>query len=63
MPDRRNKWDECHRIYPRIGEMLDWANDIREKNMAGRDSLSYCDSDRKLGRPSCAEGPYPIPHP
>lgn len=31
MPDRRNKWDECHRIYPKIGEILDWANEIDEE--------------------------------
>jgi hypothetical protein len=31
MPDRPNKWDECHRIYPKIGEILDWANEIYEE--------------------------------
>ena len=25
MPDRRNKWDGCHRIYPKSGEVLDWG--------------------------------------
>lgn len=64
MPDRQNRWDGYRHIYPKTAEMLDWAMGEHERiSIVGSDSLFYCDSDRKLARPSCAEGPYLIPRP
>ena len=49
MPDRRNKWDECHRIYPKTGEILDWANEIYE-NEHGRARLTFLLRQRSQAR-------------
>jgi hypothetical protein len=48
MPDRRNKWDECHRIYPKIGEILDCANETRKE--PGRARLTFLLRQRSQAR-------------
>lgn len=50
MPDRRNKWDECRHIYPRIAEMLDWANEIHERKDQGRTRLTFLLRQRSQAR-------------
>jgi hypothetical protein len=50
MSDRRNKWDECRHIYPKIAETLDCANEICEGKEHGRTRLTFLLRQRSQAR-------------